>query len=101
VFRLASVAGASPRDLAQICNELRDGKINATGSVTLTPSATATVVTDPRVSIETVILLMPLTADAAAAHATTWVSAQDSGTFTLTHASAISADQSFRYAALG
>lgn len=99
-FRVAAPS-ATPRDLAQHVNELRDGKINATGSLTLTPSATTTVVNDFRVSIDTVILLMPKSSTAAAALTSTWVSAQVNGSFTLTHTSDAASDRSYRYAAFG
>jgi len=99
-FRVATPI-ASQRELAQFINELRDGKLNSTGSFTLTPSATSTVVTNQRVSVETVILMMPLTANAAAALPTTWVSAQANGQFTVSHASAASTDRVFRFLTIG
>lgn len=99
-FRAAAPT-ATTRELAQFVNELRDGKLNAIGSFVLTASATSTLVLNSKASIDTVILLMPLTASAAAALPTTWVSAQDNGQFTLTHSSDPATDRSFRYIAIG
>lgn len=53
------------RDWARHVKQLYDGKINSTGTVTLGTSTTSTVVTDLRVSPESVIILMPTTANAA------------------------------------
>jgi hypothetical protein len=99
-FRAASPA-ATPREMAQFINELRDGKLNATGSFTLAANVASTLVQNTKVSIDTVVLLMPMTANAAAALPTTWVSAQDNGQFTVSHVSAASTDRSFRFVAIG
>jgi hypothetical protein len=48
-----------------------------------------------------VILLSPTTANAAAALATTYVSAVTQGSFTLTHANNAQTDKTFGYVALG
>lgn len=89
------------RLLANGINSLRDGKINATGSFTMATSATSTVVTDVRVGANTVVLLMPTTANAAGALATTYIGTVAKESFTVSHASNSQSDRTFKYALLG
>lgn len=89
------------RDLAISIQLLKDGKINSTGTFTLTASATSTVVADLRVGPASVILLMPTTANSAGAISTTYVSSRGKQTFTLTHSNAASVDRDFDYVVLG
>jgi hypothetical protein len=81
----------------QAIRELAAGASNSVSQVTLRPSLTTTVVSDPLATVESHIDLCPLTANAAAAQATTYVSSRGRGTFTLTHASAASTDRTFSY----
>jgi hypothetical protein len=81
----------------QAIRELATGASNSLSQVTLTAFATTTVVNDPLAAPESHIDLCPLTANAAAAQATTYVSARARGSFTLTHASGASADRTFSY----
>lgn len=83
--------------LAQAIRELAAGASNSLSEVTLTPSATTTVVSNPLATATSHISLCPLTANAAAALSTTYLSAGGPGTFTLTHASAATTDRKFRY----
>jgi hypothetical protein len=76
------------------------GKLNCTGSVTLTASATTTP-TDPRIGAESVILFMPTTANAASAMDALYVSARETGEATLTHDSAADEDRTFGYIVIG
>ena len=79
-----------------------DGKINSTGTVTLTASVATTTVTDFRIGADTVVLLSPTTANAAAALGTTYHSSTTAGTsFVLTHANNAQTDRDFRYTLLG
>ncbi len=89
------------RRQAEAINALGNGRSNATGTVTLTASATSTAVTDRRVGIDSVVLLMPTTANAAAAIGTTYVGARGIGSFTLTHANNSQTDRTFAYAIVG
>lgn len=89
------------RQLAGVVGGLLLGKLNCTGTVTLTANQTSTSVNDPRAGGQSCILLMPTTANAAAALATTFVSARAKRNFVLSHASVASIDRSFVYAILG
>ena len=86
---------------AQAINDLGNGRSNAFGSVTLTVSTTTTTVTDRRAGIDSVIVLMPNTANAAGAVGTTYVSSRVIGAFTLTHANNAQTDRTFAYAIVG
>jgi hypothetical protein len=77
--------------------QLAEGSSNALSQVTLTPSATSTVVSDLLATVDSHVDLCPLTANAAAALATTYVSARTKGSFTLTHANAATANRTFSY----
>jgi hypothetical protein len=99
-YRTASPA-TTDRDLRQIVAGIMDGKINATGAVTLTASDTTTTLTDPRIGAGSVILFMAMTANAKTAAANLYVSARTSGSATLTHASSANVDQTFGYVILG
>lgn len=99
-YRTASPA-TSDRDLRQIVAGIMDGKVNATGSVTLTASDTTTTMADPRIGAASVLLFMPTTANAKTAAANLYVSARASGSATLTHASSANVDQTFAYAVIG
>jgi phage tail sheath gpL-like len=100
-FRGISVY-SDQRENAEVVNNILQGKLNATASVTLTNSATSTAVTDFRVGAESVILFMPTTSDGASELAAggMFVSARSKNTFTITHASA-STTRSFDYVVIG
>ncbi len=91
------------KQLAKKINSIMDGKTNNTGSFTLTASSATTVVTfaDGRIGADTVILLAPTTANAAASFP--WVSSRDvaAKTVTFTHANTATTDRTFSYALIG
>jgi hypothetical protein len=69
MFRRLPPFGGDQRSVAEIVNGIMDGKTNNTGTVTLaTGNATTTTITDARIGIDSVILLIP-SSDAAEADA--------------------------------
>ena len=82
-------------------NNTINGKLNSTGSITLTASATSTTLTDARISGNSVILFMPTTANGRTALNTLHVSARADGSATLTHASSGNTDQNLSYCVIG
>ena len=59
MFRVLPPFGADQRGIAEIVNGIMNGKTNNTGSVTLaTGGATSTTITDARIGVDSVILLM-------------------------------------------
>lgn len=95
--------GAIERLVTWIMAVPMQGHINTDLEVTLTASSATTVITDPRLSIHTVILWMPLTANAAAEIAAggMYVSSRDSETATITHANNAQTDRDFVFSLVG
>ena len=96
-------AGGTPREVSSAVNLLLEGKLNSTGSFTLTASATTTTVTDLRASSDSVILYSPLTANASAevGNGTIFISARNKQSFVITHANNSQSDRNFIYVVLG
>ena len=96
-------AGGTPREVSSAVNLLLEGKLNSTGSFTLTASATTTTVTDLRASGDSIILYSPLTANASAevGNGTIFISARNKQNFVITHANNSQSDRNFIYVVLG
>jgi hypothetical protein len=92
---------ATPREIAERVNRLLQGKLNAVTTLTLTANATSTTLTDPRIGGATFIDFMPLTANAAAARASIWISARGIGTATITHANDANVDKTYDVLLIG
>lgn len=86
---------------AAAINQLAQGRSNAVGTVTLTASVASTTVTPETCGAGSKVFLTPTTANAAAALATTYVSAVAPKSFTLTHANNAQTDRTFGYVCLG
>ena len=91
---------ATTRDIALLVNRLLIGQVNSYGSVTLTQSATTTTITEPYIMENSVVLLTPTTANAAAALATTYITCA-TGSATVTHANNAQTDRTFMFVVLG
>lgn len=77
MYRVLPPFGADPRGTAEVVNGIMNGKTNNTGSVTLaTGGATTTTITDARIGVDSVILLMP-TDDVSASYEFPYGSFQD------------------------
>lgn len=85
--------------MADIVSGIMNGKTNNTGEVTLTASATTTLVKDILCNANSVILLSAITAHAAAATGV-YVVAGDKE-FTIHHNSTADTDKDFRYVIVG
>lgn len=90
------------RETSEVVNNILAGKLNATASITITNSATSTVVTDYRVGSESVILFMPTTSAGATelASGSMYVSSRSKNSFTITHTNDTTT-RSFDYVVLG
>lgn len=89
------------RSLIRVINNIMRGKTNNRGTVTLTAGSATTVVNDINAGGDSVILLQPTTANAAAALANVRVTANGKQTFTLTHANNAQTDRIFKYVIIG
>lgn len=105
-----SAPSRDERSLSTVIDSIKQlwqGRSDAVGTVTLRAGFTTTTVTRAvdkaaiNVAQTQQIFLAPKTANAAAALATTYVSAIGQGTFTLTHANAVSTDRTFAWEARG
>jgi hypothetical protein len=93
---------AAEGGFAQLAHDLRglaEGSVRATGALTLTPSAGSTLVQSPYATAESVVVLSPLTANAAAELAAggCYISQRIKGGFTITHANNAQSDRDFGY----
>lgn len=91
------------KELADIVKNCVDGRTNNTGEVTLTPSTTTTNVKNILCNENSVVLLYPITANAAAdvgAAGSVYVVAGDQE-FTIHHPSDADIDKTFRYVIIG
>lgn len=91
------------RNITRVVNNIMRGKTNNTGEVTLTASASSTVVTDPFVGGDSTIQLIPTTANAAleASSGALYISAVGDQTFTVSHSSSSHIDKTFKYVVIG
>ncbi|TNE58613.1 MAG: hypothetical protein EP341_03080 [Sphingomonadales bacterium] len=89
------------RKINTAINKVIEGRTENYGQVTLGQSTTQTVVTltDATVSENSVIMMMPRTANAAAL--SPYISSIANGTFTITHASDANTDLTFDYIWVG
>lgn len=90
-----------PQKIVDSIIQLNNGRANNVNEVTLTPGATSTTVSFVNCSAACQPVLMPHTANAAAAVSTTYVSAIGQGFFTITHANNAQADRTFGFACIG
>ena len=87
--------------IVQAIRELFEGRSHATGSLTLVANVGTTTIKHPNFGPTSTIKLMPTTANAATAIATTYVTSKVPGQFVLTHANNAQTDRIFDYAFQG
>ena len=75
-------------------------QFNNTGTITLTPSSTTTVLTNAKINSQSVIVLVPKTASAAVSNTTLWI-VPSRGQATLNHTNTMTVDRTFNYAIFG
>lgn len=72
------------------------GKLSNTADLTLDANATMTAFSHPRLSVASTLVFMPLTANAATAKGTIYVTDQNNGVATINHANTADTDKTFR-----
>lgn len=82
-----------------ICTILQSISPSFSGTVTLNPSVTSTVVNDANVLVGSKVLLFPTSPDGAleGASGNLYISATANGNFTITHSNAPSTNRTFNY----
>jgi hypothetical protein len=93
------------RRLYEVLQQMRRGKLEMVGEFTLTANVASSVLTDSRISKQSVIVWHPRTANAAAEMAAGTMYITDAnmgtGTATVAHANNAQTDRQFRYAVIG
>lgn len=89
------------RKIVSALNRMVEGRLDCYGQVTLRAGETTTTVDAYFASPNSTIVLSPRTANAAAAMASTFVSAKGNRAFTLAHANNAQTDRIFDYAFIG
>lgn len=92
--------GATSRELAFVINQILLGQINSVGEVTLTASQSSTTITRPYIGPDSVVLLMPKTANAAAEQSNIWITCA-CGAATIQHSNNSQIDRIFNFATVG
>jgi len=101
-YRGLNPSGAEPREISEVTNGVLNGKTNNTGNITLNASsATTTTIYDERIGFNSVILLMPTTANAVASLTNVYISARAKGNATLTHSANTNTDKTYGYIIVG
>jgi hypothetical protein len=82
-YRRLPNMGGTPREVAEVVNNLVEGKLNSTGVFTILANTDTTSVIDARASGSSIILFTGLGHDIAHAHP--WVSSRANGSFVVGH----------------
>lgn len=92
-----------PRKIAFAVRQLTEGRSNAVGTVTLTANAASTTVEAPNCAPGSCVFMFPVTANAAAIVAATYVAEATvtKGQFIVTHTNNANADKTFCFVCLG
>lgn len=94
---IAPYASFDEQEVRNIVNEVRRGKTNNGGEITLTASSATTTLNDPLISTNSRVSLTPLTANAAAALGTTYFGTPTPGSIVINHANNSQTDRIFAY----
>lgn len=108
-FRGVPINPVNPKDwmaqAARVINALAQGKMNVSTLWTLKENATSTTFEDPRIGVESHIILTPVTSNAAAelANGTLYIpeTGRVNGQITITHANNSQTDRTFRVSIIG
>lgn len=102
----APIVQTDEKDLTKFAfsiQQLAAGRSNAVGEVTLAVTTTTTTVSFINCGADSVVILAPKTANAAAelANGTAYVGTVGAGSFTITHASSSESDRTFGFVCVG
>lgn len=91
-----------PFEISDRVNSILKGRINTVDTLTLTANVGSTTITTDLCNTNSIILLMPTTANAATEYgAGTWRITAGDGSFTVTHVNNAQTDRTFTYVILG
>lgn len=84
-YRKLNPAGAQPREISEVVNNLVDGKSNNTGYFDTTSSTTTTTLYNERIGTDSAILFTPMDDKAASEMAKLWVGTRSKGSAVIHH----------------
>lgn len=85
MYRKLNQAGATPREVSEIVNNLVEGKSNNTGDFSTTASTTTTTIYNERIGYNSVILFTPMDDKAASEMAKLYVQTLNKGSAVIHH----------------
>lgn len=88
-----------PQEVKRIVNNILNGKLNATGTFTVTNGTTTTTIEDRNCTADSVILWMALDADSSDT-TSFYISDRDKFEFTITHDNSVN-DRNYSYVIIG
>ena len=100
MYRKLNWQGGTPREVAEIVNNLVEGKSNNTGDFTTTQSSTTSTIYDERIGYNSVILFTPMNDKAASEMASLYVQTLNKGSAVIHHGSH-NFDCIFKYIVVG
>ncbi len=84
-YRKLNPAGANPREISEVVNNLVDGKSNNTGYFTTVAGATSQIIYNERIGYDSVIIFTPMDDKAASEMSKLWVGARTKGQAVINH----------------
>ena len=100
MYRKLAWTGGNPREVAEIVNNLVEGKSNNTGDFSTTITSTSTTLYDERIGFNSVILFMPLDLNSAAELKDIYFTNFAQGSCTVNHGSH-GVSRNYRYIIVG
>lgn len=102
MYRKLNPIGSTPREISEVLNNLVEGKSNNTGTITLAvDNATTTTIYDERIGYNSIIMLMPTTANAVSSLTNVYISARAKGSAIITHSANTDIDKTYGYIIVG
>lgn len=86
-YRILNPAGAQPREISEVVNNLVNGKSNNTGYFSTTASATTTTLYNERIGADSAIIFTPMNDKGAQEMSKLWVGTRTKGQAIINHAS--------------
>mgnify|MGYP003631461023 FL=1 len=101
MYRTLPYQGGDPRAVAEVVNNAMAGKTNNSGTFTLATSVTETTVSNERAGFDSIIVLSPRTANAAAESDYTYIKTKAKGSFIIGHRNTSNTDVTYDYIIVG
>lgn len=100
-FRRLQPEFATTREIAEVTNNMLNGKLNCTGNITLNTSGTETTLYNERIGYDSVIILIPRSADSAGETDHVYIKSKAIGSCVIGHRQHGHADCNWDYVIIG